>query len=242
MRHIDIPEDFHLIRMNNGIAMIRPEERKYIPVQYNLNHTVKSILQLTCNIYFSNVAHKYQLLNDFCAESCGFNSAKEALNKTMLDTATPESANLLFDNNNQVINCHKMKIIEEELILKKEDDFIQQGLSIKLPWYNNKFEILGLFGITVIFGKQNLDAIFSHMAEIGLLNQDKYFNNFNLNKFYFSKREKEIIHLMMTKRSSKEIGNQLGISPRTIEKHIEHIKNKLNVKSKADIITMMMAQ
>ncbi len=42
---------------------------------------------------------------------------QKILNKTILDTTTPENANLLF-NNNQVINDKKMKIIKEELILK----------------------------------------------------------------------------------------------------------------------------
>jgi len=42
---------------------------------------------------------------------------QKILNKTILDTTTPENANLLF-NNNQVINGKKMKIIKEELILK----------------------------------------------------------------------------------------------------------------------------
>jgi len=134
------------------------------------------------------------------------------------------------------------KIIEEEFALKKDDDSPKRGLSIKLPWYNNQFEILGLFGITIIFGEQKMDNILSHISEIGLLNQENNICANQLNKFYFSKREKEIIYLITTKKTSREIGNHLYISTRTIEKHIENIKNKLNVRSKAEIINAMMDQ
>ena len=64
MKHIDISEEFHLFRMNNGVTLIRPEERKYLSVDYDLNHTVKSISQLHCNIFFYDLNNKFRLAND----------------------------------------------------------------------------------------------------------------------------------------------------------------------------------
>jgi|GEM_PF-5963364 len=86
MKHIDISEEFHLFRMNNGVTLIRPEERKYLSVDYDLNHTVKSISQLHCNIFFYDLNNKFRLANDSCAKACGFSSPKAALAKTLFDT------------------------------------------------------------------------------------------------------------------------------------------------------------
>lgn len=55
--------------------------------------------------------------------------------------------------------------------------------------------------------------------------------------YRLSKREKEIIKQLECAKTSKEIGKFLGISYRTVEKHLENIKLKFNCNSKAKIIT-----
>lgn len=46
-------------------------------------------------------------------------------------------------------------------------------------------------------------------------------------------RETEVLHLLAEGRSNAEIGRELELSPRTVEKHVEHILQKLGVKSRA---------
>jgi DNA-binding NarL/FixJ family response regulator len=48
-----------------------------------------------------------------------------------------------------------------------------------------------------------------------------------------TRRETEVLHLLAEGRSNSEIGVELGLSPRTVEKHVEHILAKLDVKSRA---------
>ncbi len=235
----DISRDFYIVKMNNGVALIAPEERKSIPIHYELNHTINSLLNLPYNIYFYDRNSSFQLINDACAESCGFNSSEAAINKSILETASLESARIIVDNNNAVLKKHRMKFIEEELFLINCDSSIK-GLSLKFPWYNKRNVIIGVFGITVIFGKHKVDELLSQVLDLGLLNQSKYLHNLQSDKYPFTKREKEIIYLLETKNTAKEIGNQLCVSPRTVEKHIENIKMRLNVKSKKDIVGALM--
>ena len=49
--------------------------------------------------------------------------------------------------------------------------------------------------------------------------------------------EPEILVLISTGKSSKEIGNQLSLSIRTKEKHRENILNKLGAKNTAQLIS-----
>lgn len=49
-------------------------------------------------------------------------------------------------------------------------------------------------------------------------------------------REREVFHLTVEGGTSREIGDRLSISSRTVEKHQAHIREKLGVRSKAELI------
>lgn len=51
-----------------------------------------------------------------------------------------------------------------------------------------------------------------------------------------TRREKEILHLLTLDYSSKDIAEQLFLSPRTIENHRMHLLQKMNVKNSASLI------
>jgi DNA-binding NarL/FixJ family response regulator len=49
-------------------------------------------------------------------------------------------------------------------------------------------------------------------------------------------REREIIQMVAEGKSSNQIGNKLGISPRTVEIHRGNLMKKLNLKNRAELI------
>ena len=51
-----------------------------------------------------------------------------------------------------------------------------------------------------------------------------------------SKREGEILSLIANGYTNKEIGRCLGVSPRTIEAHRAHIREKLEINTTADLV------
>ena len=53
-----------------------------------------------------------------------------------------------------------------------------------------------------------------------------------LGSYGLTRRETEVLHLLAEGRANAEIGTELGLSPRTVEKHVEHILDKLGVKSR----------
>ena len=53
-----------------------------------------------------------------------------------------------------------------------------------------------------------------------------------LGSYGLTRRETEVLHLLAEGRPNAEIGTELGLSPRTVEKHVEHILEKLAVKSR----------
>jgi FixJ family two-component response regulator len=55
-----------------------------------------------------------------------------------------------------------------------------------------------------------------------------------------SRREREVLALLVRGASNKEAGRELGISPRTIEDHRANIMGKLGAKNAADLIRIVL--
>ena len=53
-----------------------------------------------------------------------------------------------------------------------------------------------------------------------------------------SAREAEIAHLIGDGLGNRDIGERLFLSTRTVEKHVEHVMNKLGLGSRAAIAAM----
>lgn len=51
-----------------------------------------------------------------------------------------------------------------------------------------------------------------------------------------TRREKDILRLIVLENSAQEIANQLFISPNTVETHRKHLLEKLNVKNSAGLV------
>ena len=55
----------------------------------------------------------------------------------------------------------------------------------------------------------------------------------------FSKREQEVLSWLQQGMSNKEIAMALGISPRTVQKHLQHIYQHFDVSTRAELIVSM---
>jgi DNA-binding NarL/FixJ family response regulator len=55
-------------------------------------------------------------------------------------------------------------------------------------------------------------------------------------KLFFSQKEKDIIRLICEEKTSKEIGDELHLSMRTVEEYRQRIKDKMDVKGTTGIV------
>ena len=56
-----------------------------------------------------------------------------------------------------------------------------------------------------------------------------------------TEREREVLDLVAAGRTSKEIGEQLGISPRTVEVYRARLMDKLQAGSLSDLVRLTVA-
>jgi len=57
-----------------------------------------------------------------------------------------------------------------------------------------------------------------------------------------TKREWQVLHLVAQGLSSKEIGAQLQIESRTVERHIDHIRMKTRTKNRSHMVAVASLQ
>jgi DNA-binding CsgD family transcriptional regulator len=55
-------------------------------------------------------------------------------------------------------------------------------------------------------------------------------------------REAEVLQLVATGLSAKEVANRISISPRTVERHIEHVRMKLRARNRPHMVTEAIAR
>ena len=51
-----------------------------------------------------------------------------------------------------------------------------------------------------------------------------------------TEREREVLRCIAAGLSSKQCAQQLGIAPRTVERHVENLRNKLNARNKPHLV------
>lgn len=73
----------------------------------------------------------------------------------------------------------------------------------------------------LLFERHRIDLSLMELTDVGL-----------------SKREREVLSLLTAGKSSRQLSEVLGISTRTVKKHLEHIYRKLGVDSRDGAITL----
>ncbi len=215
-----------------GIKLVRPDS-----IENNSRFkTLEQVLNLSANIYLINTNSVIEEINEQTIITAGFRSVKKAIGQTSLAAATQESAEFEFRHDRAVISSRQM-IMKDELYIR-QDGISWSSLAIKLPWYYDE-QLIGVFGCTIVLDKPHatsLADILAQIAGIGILapvsstqpNSD----------VYLTKRQKQVLKLVGLGKTIREIALQLSLSPRTVEHHIEHIKDKLNASTKADLISL----
>ncbi|WP_454780368.1 helix-turn-helix transcriptional regulator [Legionella sp. WA2022007384] len=129
-----------------------------------------------------------------------------------------------------VLNGEKVSTVH--LDSKTNDVFLLE----KSPLTDQNNNVTGLIYHCRPCPKNELFRLLSEFDEQLHLSTHHYTLKGNENKYALSNRECECVFLLIRGKSAKEIGALLSLSTRTIESYIEHIKNKMDCKNKAELL------
>lgn len=107
-----------------------------------------------------------------------------------------------------------------------------------LDYYNGVYDILKLpINNNLFLHVKSLIDINTHTSRIE--NAKKNTFNINCNNFQLTDRQVEIVKLILHGKSNKEISYELNISVNTVARHLQNIFEKVSVKSRFELISLM---
>lgn len=234
----NISNDMIIQRFGQGIKLIPPEK-----AGSQQQITISSMLPMPIHVYLMNTESVLQTFNERGASTFGLLSSKDAIGLTARDLATKKTAerSIFFDR--MVVNDNTM-IIKDELYTRLDGiDFTT--LSFKFPWYDYENNIIGIFGFSMLIDQKWGISLADSMLLItrtGLLQPGQVHRclpGMSCDGEYFSAREKEVLLHLIRGKTARETAAALGLSPRTIEHHIENMKIKSGSSSKSELIDKM---
>lgn len=231
---ININSDFRIVRYKQGIRLAEPAT-----ISGDLYTDVSSVLRLPVSACFYDVENTFVNVNDSCLIAAGVDSVNDMLGKHPGKFTDEKLDEKTIANNNTVMKA-KQVIVSEETGFRVDGALIQ-SISIKLPWFH-KDEVVGLLAFSIYTDSDSLQEFATKMSGVistGLLGPSypqALQHKVKLDDIHLSNREIELLGLMMRGFTGKQISEKLGISKRTVEHHIEHIKNKAACRTKSELI------
>src|SRR5438270_571328 len=142
----DTSKELLIVPLQNGVSLSRPQQNstgKYL--------SIKKLFELPLDFYFYDCNGTFQDLNENTAESCGFDSSHHARLKDLYASCFSPYALQIINNNSMVIHSQESCFLEERILLRKGD--VNKAISIKMPWYNDRNEVIGVFGCSINYNK-----------------------------------------------------------------------------------------
>lgn len=233
----DTSQELFVYPYKEGIKLVKPDYLSVEDVGLSMP-SVAMLRALPINIYFLTQQSQMKNINEICAETMGFASINDSFEKTMFDISPKDNAEKVIRTDKEVIRTQRRKIVEDNVVHFDGSDE-QHFLTVKMPWYNDKNEMIGLFGCSILFGRQPFAEALSQISQYGFLNSKNpthFLSGSFHNNTYLTKREKECIYYLIRGKTAREISQYLKLSPRTVESHIQNLKHKLNVSTKSELI------
>jgi DNA-binding CsgD family transcriptional regulator len=192
-----------------------------------------SLRQIPCYFYMKDKGGKYIGVNHFLIKDTGHTSENDLLGISDYDLCKNPTAIHLTHNDHLVMKSEQPTTFVEPITFLNERNIT--SISYKSPLRSREGDVLGVIGLSIVHYQ---DTVSSQLKKINYLmtHQDR---PLTINGALLSEREQDVLRLLLMGKTAKEMATDLMISPRTIEHHIENIKNKTGASTKSELIAML---
>lgn len=237
MNKSNISNELMILPWNGGVRLINPN--------HLLLPTVDDLCKQPFDIFLLDLDLQNKKVNRSDAEACGFDSEESAIGKTVFDCCEKQFASNVTEVDKVVLESQNSSLYECDFF-GKNGEVYRGCLTFRFPWFDEDNNITGLLGLNIRIGKQPLAESLAYVQALGLLNK-KYassianFSNPNNFESHFSKRERDVVRILIKRKTAKDIATILGLSFRTVQHYIDNIKCKMEVSSKSQLIEKIIA-
>ncbi|MEO8400783.1 MAG: LuxR C-terminal-related transcriptional regulator [Gammaproteobacteria bacterium] len=184
-----------------------------------INQQINIYVQLPSFIFWKDTNSIFLGCNSHFSEVAGLNSTDQIVGKTDFDLAWGEThADLYRQGDCEVLSgISKTGVVESQL---QSNGKISNIVISKVPLLDSHNQTIGILG---------------NYVELRCIEEHGEFlvNNQNIS---LTKKQSECLYYLAKGLSNKQIGNEMDISTRTVESHVEILKNKLNCYNKVSLV------
>lgn len=176
-------------------------------------------------------AYQYYSVKSFLEDGLGLLADSDIL---LLDINLDDKSGL---NLVPVIKFHNASIPIVILTLASDYKNIKRAFQLGVCGYLLKGEPLQVIYEQIMLCFENKRVAIAHTALINLIREDNVLP-YRTNHFesMFTEREREVISFLEKGLSQKEIASNMHISSGTVNQHLKHIYQKMNVRSKTELL------
>lgn len=198
--------------------------------------SLENLLNLPCYVFWKNNEGVYLGYNDYGAINLGYNCGDEIAGRDDYEMFPSDIAELYRKNDQEVIAEKKQLFVPEKGFLK--DKFPVVFLSYKMPLYDQNKVVIGLIGIAFTRPIMDVNCLATKMVSTNDLAQvcNACPPQIKSECYSLSEKEKLCLQCLCEGLTLKMTARRLGISPKTVETHIERAKIKMNCHNKAQLI------
>lgn len=202
----------------------------------------QSILRSPLPSSYHNLEGRGILCNDLNAELLDLKDRHDICNKKAHDLV--EDKNFALRVEETLFTVIKNQISKVSLYtFKTNQSNLVSWLNVMKPDFDENNQVCGVHGFAIPLAKNNQCFINHCLSENGvptyalsLIVPDSEFKHPYLENL--TKQEQKVLSFFLRGYSCKRISQKLFLSPRTIETHICHIKNKFSVNNSDDLIDL----
>ena len=186
---------------------------------------LESLLQIEGLVHVYYVNTNYVLSNanplqiEVIKRTCHLQSEKQIIGRTLKEIYQNLHHSFLetiYRQNAEVMQTKTAKVFYTLWSGKSVGDI--KMVHCRMPVFNEKQEVMGIVGIAHYL------TVFALPKKI---------------KELLSQKELECVDLLLENKTAKQIAEKLNLSRRTVESYFDHVKNKLECDSKAQLIASL---
>ncbi|KTC82321.1 LuxR family transcriptional regulator [Legionella cherrii] len=214
--------------------MITRELAHFMCTESTLTAGTDNILDTTlANVYVKDKKGRYLDCNHtmLCVNKM---QTEDIKGKMDVDLLWKEQAPILMKNDATIIQENQVKTFIEAV--QFDNGPLRHYISRKAPLYTRQGKVIGIVGISFLIDSDT--SLFTAIQEPSIIGHDNpsHSSTQHSNNQLTTKQIKCLYYLVQG-MTIKQIGQQLNLSPRTVEDHLNAAKNKLNCYSRSQLIT-----
>lgn len=199
-----------------------------------LSIDIAAFKHFAANAYYKSIESRLLWANDQLIEDMQMHP-KDIIGKNDIEVLGKDGAKKTVYNDQQVIVHQRTVVAQENRMIGRPALYH----SVKMPCYDNDGQLTGVFGISIEVPNMDPKSTknFQNEAYLSALSMSSELaQRLRRPNIQLTKREIEVLTKTVLGLTAAETADELHISKRTVEGHIENIKNKTGCMKKSEMI------